>query len=396
MIVLISEKPRMLLRFFLLTILITCIAGAASAEIARVATPGGPVKMRVKPSAKGKLVTSIPNNTFILLDEAGEEWCHVTYKNKSGYVMTKFLITASELEQSGPEIACSPQTPVVGGIVDFTVHAQGAAAYQYAISYIESKAIKGEKVPYAAVSFRPRQAGFCCLEATVWYEDGTSETGMRFLEIEEADASDTAENISDGFVMYSQKDGWWLGQKYGSSTLDASGCAIFTLSHALQLMGHSTDEERPENLAKRYAFCLVDGGTLNSTLIGRSAKHYKYQTKADLIHSEKDIASRLENGALFTFSIVQGHIALVSGLSEDGTKARIIDSAPSVTLERITNARLYSPAADGSWQAIEELSDIPGARFYFETNQFGGMTYYLDLSYVAKRGVRLIQAEEAE
>ena len=48
-----------------------------------------------------------------------------------------------------------------------------------------------------------------------------------------------------GFILYGQKDGQWTTVPYGSSTLEASGCAIFALSHALQRLGyHGEDIER--------------------------------------------------------------------------------------------------------------------------------------------------------
>jgi len=54
---------------------------------------------------------------------------------------------------------------------------------------------------------------------------------------------------------------------------------------------------------------------------------------------------------------------------------------------------MYLPDDAGGWKAITSLWDVPGARYYPETDQFSGMEYYLDLSYVASRGVRVIQAK---
>ena len=34
---------------------------------------------------------------------------------------------------------------------------------------------------------------------------------------------------------------------------------------------------------------------------------------------------------------------------------------------------------------------MPGARWFFETDEYGGLEYWLPMEYVAKRGVRLIQ-----
>lgn len=375
----------------LLMLLLTAVSAAALAELGHVVTPGGPVKMRKKASAKSGLVTQVPNNSLVEVDEVGEEWCHITYRGKSGYIMREYIVTADDLNDSALVLTMTPETPSVGGVIDFQAACDGAVEYQYTLVIGSGKSIGGTKVPYDVVSFRPRKAGTACLEVTAWYPDGTSVTNQRYFEIADEDVSAGLENPAAGFVLYSQKDGWWLGKKYRTSTLDKSGCAIFTLAHALQLMGFTGAKDCPEQLAVDYAFCLVDGGTLNSTLIGRAAKNYGFSTKPDLINSAPEITSRLQDGDLFTFAIVSGHIALACGLSEDGTKVKIIDSAPATTLERIKNGSLYVQESDGTWREIHDIAEIPGAKYYFETDCFGGLTYYLDLKYVAKRGVRLIR-----
>jgi len=195
------------------------------------------------------------------------------------------------------------------------------------------------------------------------------------------------------FVLYSQSDGWWQDKKYRHSTLEHSGCAIFALSHALQLLGYTGDEILPESLAETYAFCLLEGGTMNSTLIGHAGNDFGFKTRYDLYTNLSDILSRMEKGAVYSFAVVSGHIAMVAGVSEDKTKFRIIDSAPSATFERIRNASIYYQNEAGDFIAISSLDEIPGSTYYIETDSYGGMEYYLDAAYVAKRGVRLILPE---
>ena len=101
---------------------------------------------------------------------------------------------------------------------------------------------------------------------------------------------------------------------------------------------------------------------------------------------------RLQAGELFSFSIARGHIALICGLSEDGTMVRVIDSAPTATYERIRGSALYYERG-GRWIAALTPGDIPGARWFFENDSYGGMTYWLELGYAAGRGVRIISAE---
>lgn len=191
--------------------------------------------------------------------------------------------------------------------------------------------------------------------------------------------------------IYSQSSGYWKDQKYRTSTLEISGCAIFALSHALDRLGWEGEEITPQALAKKYAFCLVDGGTLNSTLVGNAGDDLGFKTRFDLYKDLPTIESRLEQGAMFSFAVVSGHIALVTEMSPDGSMMHIVDSAPSATWERIKNAQLYKQEADGSFSPITSLAQLDGIRYYPENNAFGGADYWLESRYVVKRGVRLIQ-----
>lgn len=201
-------------------------------------------------------------------------------------------------------------------------------------------------------------------------------------------AQRAAEN---GFTLYSQQDGWWLDKQYRHSNLQQSGCAIFALSHALQLLGYTDDRILPENLAITYASCLMEGGTVNDALVGRAGDDLGFKTRYELYENLNEIVKKMEEqGAVFSFSVVSGHIAMVAAVSPDHTKFRIIDSAPSATFERIKGGQLYIETEAG-FRPIASLDEIPGIRYYVESNGYGGAEYWLDASYVAKRGVRLIQ-----
>lgn len=194
--------------------------------------------------------------------------------------------------------------------------------------------------------------------------------------------------------LYSQFSGLWKEKKYGASTLEHSGCAIFALSHALHWLGFEGEAIEPEALAKKYAFCLRDGGTVNSTLVGNAGDDLGFKTRYDLYKNLSDIRKKLNEGAVFSFAVVNGHIALAVEQSEDGSMMRILDSAPSATWERIKNAQLYRQETDGSFVAVMSLSELDGARYYIENDAYGALTYWLETDYVAKRGVRLIQPRE--
>ena len=94
---------------------------------------------------------------------------------------------------------------------------------------------------------------------------------------------------------------------------------------------------------------------------------------------------------MFSFSIARGHIALICGITEDGAMVRVADSAPFATFDRIVNDSLYYQTRSGGFRAATCMEDLPGARWYFETDDYGGLEYWLRLSYVARRGARLIQ-----
>ena len=82
----------------LLTILaLSLLVCGAMAESVRVQTPGGGVKMRKTPEAKGKLVDTVPNHALVEAEETDGEWTRITYKNKSGYVKNEFLLLPEAL-----------------------------------------------------------------------------------------------------------------------------------------------------------------------------------------------------------------------------------------------------------------------------------------------------------
>ena len=144
---------------------------------------------------------------------------------------------------------------------------------------------------------------------------------------------------------------------------------------------------------------LAESGTVTSNLLAAAGRDFGFRTEKDKISDASRIVQGFSEGAVFSFAIVSGHIALAAvpglagvgmGLSEDGTKVHIVDSAPSATFERIENAQLYIEDGQGGYRAVQSLWEIPGAAYYLETGQFGGLEYYLDLDYVAGRGVRMI------
>ena len=279
-----------------------------------------------------------------------------------------------------------PEKAKVGEIVDVEVSAEeGAESVTYTLKNGRDTVFSGKEDTHFVSAFRPRGEGEYTLSVMVAYADGSREEGGASVSV-----SGRAEEIDDETVIYSQKDGWWKDKKYSKTDLDNGGCAIFTLSHAVHRMGFSGESVRPEALAKTHANCYTKNGTANARLIYNAAEIYGYTTKKNLLNQKTDLREALKNGDYFSFSIVLGHIALMTGINEKGDKVRIVDSAPSATFERIKKGKIYY-LKDGEYVEAADPGEIPGARYYFETRYYGGLEYWMDLEYCARRGGRLIR-----
>lgn len=299
---------------------------------------------------------------------------------------------SAALPEGEMAVSLSADTLAVGEVLDITVAAWENCQTQYALAHNGKTIIESELGDHFTAAYRPREAGEYVLTVTVTDKQGLTRKA------EGAFTVDGSLPPQDGLSeIYSQKDGWWAGKKYRHSNLGKSGCAIFALSHALQRMGHAEEDVLPENLAVKYAYCLIPNeGTSNELLINTAAKDFGFTTRKTLYNDKKQIIQLLDQGAYFSFSIARGHIAMVCGRSEDGTMIRVVDSAPSATFERIVSAAPYYQTRSGAFRAALSLDDLPGSRWYFETDEYGGLEYWLPIDYVAKRGVRLIQPVTAE
>ena len=310
------------------------------------------------------------------------------YNGFSVLVRQKKLLPAGQVEAK-----LSAENLAIGQVLDVSVEAWTDHQVQYTVSKDGKTLFSTELCSHFNASYRPRQEGNYTLDVRVRSADGESRTVQLAFTV----AGESQDDDQNG--IYSQKDGWWKDKKYRHSNLGKSGCAIFALSHALRQLGHTEESILPENLAVKYAYCLIPGeGTSNELLINTAARDYGFKTQKQLIADKKKIAELISGGTVFSFSIAKGHIAMVSGISEDLSMIRVIDSAPRATFERITGAAQYYQMRSGAFRAALSLDDLPGARWYMETDDYGGLEYWLPIDYVAKRGVRLIQpiAEQGE
>ena len=95
--------------------------------------------------------------------------------------------------------------------------------------------------------------------------------------------------------------------------------------------------------------------------------------------------------------IVTGHIAMADGISEDGQYVHIVDSATGATFERKdrwkTKGHIFRQEEDGSFTEVTSADQLPGIRWFFETEDYGGMAYWMDLHYCAHQGMRLVRRD---
>ncbi|MBO4292176.1 MAG: SH3 domain-containing protein, partial [Lachnospiraceae bacterium] len=295
------------------------------------------------------------------------------------------LILIAKTALTEVQITADPEKARIGEIIDIQVKSDGQPIkVVYTLQCNGATVFEGKEDTHFLSAFRPRQEGDFLVEARVEYGDGTTENGSTRITVE----GKTEETEQE--IIYSQKDGSWKDKVYAKSDLENAGCAIFTLSHALKRMGWTGKEILPENLAVTYRKCYTKNGTANARLIHESSLVYGFTTQSALFKQPAELKAALKNGDLFSFGIVIGHIALMSDIDEQAKKVKIMDSAPSATFERIKKGKIYY-LQDGEYVEALDPGDIPGARYYFETGYYGGLEYYMDLAYCARRGGRLIR-----
>lgn len=304
-----------------------------------------------------------------------------------GLLLGLTLLSAGVVAEA--RVTAAPAEARVGETVEIQVlpgevESEGAKVI-YALSVDGKNVFQGEEDDHFTAAFSPRKEGTYELQAAVVFADGTQETASVQIPV-----SGRKEDVQGPEMIYSQKDGSWKDKVYAKSDLDNAGCAIFTLSHALQRMGWTGEDIRPETLAVTYRKCYTKNGTANARLIYQAGQVYGYGTGNNLQKNKVELREGLRNGDLYSFGIVIGHIALMAGIDEAGQKVLVVDSAPSATFERIKKGKIYY-LADDAYVEAKTPGEIPGAEYFFETGYYGGLSYYMDLEYCARRGGRLIR-----
>ena len=208
---------------------------------------------------------------------------------------------AELLPEGEIELSLSADTVAVGEVVDITVNAWTLHQAQYTLYMNGSQIVESKPGTHFRAAYRPRQAGDYKLYVTVTDEKGTYQTAQAEFTVDGSlEANDSAQEV------YSQKDGWWKDKRYRHSSLAKSGCAIFTLSHALGRMGHTEEAALPQNLATKYAYCLIpEEGTNNTLLINTAARDFGFTTQGELINDPEKIAGLIRKGVFFSFSIAR-------------------------------------------------------------------------------------------
>ena len=282
------------------------------------------------------------------------------------------------------------QEPRAGRKVVLEISDSRARLFSYVLMYGGKTLGSADDVEETRLGFVPRQEGEYLLRVI---PSGSLEEAVYFT----FSVLPQAPEEEPRFILYGQKDGNWSYTPYGNSTLEISGCAIFALNHALQRLGYSGEEIDPAALAERYKSYLGATGTRNGALISRAARDFGFVTKDILYTTQRAIQEKLRQGAVFSFGIVDHHIALVDGLSEDGRMCHIVDSSPSSTFRHIQGAApsVYDEKT-GRYLPADSPADIPGVCYCLQTNDYDGAEYWLPLSYAARRGLRLIEPRKGK
>ena len=288
----------------------------------------------------------------------------------------------AEEEPHDIELSMTADAIDLGDVMDIFVTAWTDHECQYTVYDEKGGVVESVASDHFDAAYRPRIPGEYILKVTVTDEKGASNSLMLGFRVNDADTEGVL------YDLYSQQDGWWAESK-----LDTFGDVVFTLTLALEHMGYDTVGMLPESLAESYASLLVPGIADNDNLINQAAADFGFTTYKDLYKNPENIKTKLEQNAVFTCVPVSGHVVLAVGLSEDGKMVRILDTAPGVTFDGLTETKMYFQQEDGSFQPAESLRDNPELRWYLETNGYGALEYWLPLEYVAQCGGRLMQAK---
>ena len=317
--------------------------------------------------------------------------CRIRRAAFTGVLFLVLLFAACALGEVS--LSFTPAAPRVGDCVDVTVTTDEGAVrgVRYRLLKDGDKVFTGKKdESRLTASFRPRKEGVYTLEVTVTRSRNTAETASVTIPV-----SGAAPEQRGADVVYSQMDGWWRSVFYAKDykrTLESSGCAVFAVSHALQRLGIEDDAALPDRLAWEYHKCYIEGvGTGTEALVTQTGLDFGFDTAHLPIKAEDELLSFLKRGDLFCLGIVRGHVVLADGIDPESRKVHIVDSAPGVTFSRLKPTQAYIRLEDSSWQAIRSAEEIPGIRWFFETSQFSGAGYWLDLKDCAARGMRLIR-----
>ena len=183
----------------------------------------------------------------------------------------------------------------LGDVEDLEVYAWTDHQAAYSLMKDGNFIFTADPANHFIAAFRPREAGDYTAIITVTDVEG--QTAALELDFNVAEA-DTEGLLYD---TYSQKDGWWLSQPFGDSSLDKDGSALFTLTHALYRIGIDSEDMLPEKLAAIPDFtgCLTENGVDNAKLIQAAAKYFGFKTEDAPITDPARISELLGQVAVF-------------------------------------------------------------------------------------------------
>ena len=103
---------------------------ATSGSIAYVSTTGGSLNLRAEAKSNGRVLTTIPNTTRLVITSYGSTWCATSYNGHYGYVMTSFLrfdAATQPTQAPTPLPTLSPTNPPANNSITAYVRTSGGS-----------------------------------------------------------------------------------------------------------------------------------------------------------------------------------------------------------------------------------------------------------------------------
>lgn len=95
---------RILSLVLLVVLFVLCAADSGIRAETRYVSENFEITLRTGPSVENKIISLIRSGTSVEVLDAGEEWCKVVYKDKTGWVLSRYLIAEEPCAVTFPRL----------------------------------------------------------------------------------------------------------------------------------------------------------------------------------------------------------------------------------------------------------------------------------------------------